>query len=258
MRYRFLFVVSFVCAFALSSFAQEPLKTPDLQTIDDGFFDPTRKETKQEEYHFSYDYRLEVGYNQVNQRVMNDTNSLSYLHGARLGVTFDLHLPLHFSVQTGILYSLSYGRYEQHWRSTNPMTVQPEYLKHNILQHNLTIPMRVAYTIPLWKKLNLFFYGGPQLQITLGETDYIKRNLSAEAQAWMQSRNIRTETYDKIWTGEYLPVNIQLGVGGGLEWDRYRLQSGYDFGLNNRVLRPIASGQKLWDWGWYVSFSYKL
>ena len=252
------YILILFCVFASLACAQEMPKGPDLQTVDDGFFDPTRKDEKQrEDYKFSFDYRLEVGYNQVNQRVVNDTNSLSYLHGTRLGVTFDLHLPLHFSVQTGVLYSLGYGRYEQHWRSMDAMSVQKEYLQHNVLQHNLTIPMRVAYTIPLWKKLNMFFYGGPQLQIALGETDYMKQNLSEATLAWLQKQNVQTEKYDKVWSGEYYHTNIQMGVGGGMEWDRYRLQAGYDFGLNNRIKQPKVSNQKLWDWSWYVSFSYK-
>lgn len=244
---------------ATMAYAQELPKGPDLQTIDDGFFDPTRKPEKvQEEYKFGYDYRLEVGYNQVNQRMMNDTNSLSYLHGARLGVVFDLHLPLHFAIETGILYNINYGRYDQHWRSMDQQSVQIEYLRHNVVQHNLTIPIRATYTVPVWKKLNLLFYGGPQLQLTIAETDYMQQHLSAKTLEWLQKQGVRTERYDKVWTGEYLPVNIQMGVGGGIEWDRYRLQSGYDFGLNNRLLKPVMAGQKIWDWSWYVSFSYKL
>ena len=53
-------------------------------------------------------------------------------------------------------------------------------------------------------------------------------------------------------------TNVQFGVGGGIEWDRYRLQSGYDFGLNNLMRTPIVVDQKLHEWGWLVTFSYKL
>jgi hypothetical protein len=56
---------------------------------------------------------------------------------------------------------------------------------------------------------------------------------------------------------ELVRANIQLGLGGGLECDKYRLQSGYDFGLNNLVKHPQRKGQYMSEWGWYVSFSYR-
>jgi hypothetical protein len=56
---------------------------------------------------------------------------------------------------------------------------------------------------------------------------------------------------------ELIRANIQWGLGGGLEWDCYRLQSGYDFGLNNLVKHPQTAGQYMSEWGWFISFSYR-
>ena len=53
-------------------------------------------------------------------------------------------------------------------------------------------------------------------------------------------------------------TNIQFGLGGGLEWDRYRLQAGYDFGLNNIMRTPGIPSQKAREWGWMCTFAYKL
>jgi hypothetical protein len=47
-------------------------------------------------------------------------------------------------------------------------------------------------------------------------------------------------------------------LGGGFEWDRYRLQAGYDFGLNNLQRNTAVPTHKLYEWGWMVAFSYKL
>ncbi len=246
-----------MCVCALCVYAQEPSK-PDLQTIGDGFFDPTRKTEKvQEVYQFGVEYRLEVGYAQNNQRTANLSYPDLYTHGARLGATVTFLLPKHFSLQTGLLYAVTYGTSEQHWRSMSAQTTQLEYCKHRVLEHNLVIPIRAYYTIPVWKQLNLFFYGGPQLQFALGETDYIKPHLSAQAQGWLSDQGIRTDTYDKVWSGELYHTNVQMGIGGGIEWDRYRLQGGYDFGLNNRVRKPMIENQHMWEWSWYVSFSYR-
>ena len=57
---------------------------------------------------------------------------------------------------------------------------------------------------------------------------------------------------------EVYRTNIQFGLGGGLEWDRYRLQAGYDFGLNNLQRTSIVPNQKLQEWGWMLTFAYKL
>jgi hypothetical protein len=43
-----------------------------------------------------------------------------------------------------------------------------------------------------------------------------------------------------------------------MEWDRYRVQAGYDFGLNNLQRTSFVPDQKMHQWGWMVTFSYKL
>ena len=243
--------------------AEDP-QQPAYQIADNTFFDPDKKETKKEDYHFGMEYRIEVGYAQHWQRSQAVTFPDMYLHGARLGATFTFLLPLHFSIETGALYTILYGRQEQHWRSVTAQTTQTEYINHRVLAHNFTIPVRMFYIIPVWKQLNLFFYTGPQLHIGLAQNDYIDKHLSLEAITWMREQGVRTEAYDRM-VDELCRANIQWGIGGGIEWDRYRLQSGYDFGLNNLVNHPnnVYKSQNLGyrsymsEWGWYVSFCYR-
>lgn len=248
-----------VLAIAQERVEQSKHLSADLQTVNDGFFDPTKADAKAaEQYTFHVDYRLEVGYAQNNQRTRNKTFPDMLSHGIRLGAEVDFCLPLHFSIQTGVLYSLTYGVNTQHWRSQDARTVQEEYIKHRILEHNLTIPVRATYTIPLWRELNLFFYTGPQLQIGLAQTDYPKLHLSDNTRAWAQEVGLHTSQYDRYQDKELFRTNIQYGLGGGLEWDRYRLQAGYDFGLNNLVRQRKITDQHMWEWSWYVSFLYRL
>jgi opacity protein-like surface antigen len=235
--------------------AADDVRKPEMQIADNAFFDPTRKQ-KEESYRFGVEYRLEVGYAQHDQRTKNLSYPNMYLHGVRVGATFTFLLPIHFSLQTGLLYTLTYGKNEQHWRSQDAQTVQTEYIRHRVLEHYLTVPVRVYYTIPLWRKLNLFFYTGPQLHIGLAANDYMQTHLSDGAKAWMESQGVHTSPYDRF-SDELVRANIQWGLGGGLEWDRYRLQSGYDFGLNNLVRQNDNIYRHMWEWGWFVSFSYK-
>ena len=258
-RYLSLFLLfGALCVSSLSLSAQEKTNQPDLQIADNTFFDPTRKEKKKEAYQFGMVYRIEAGYVQANQRTKNYSAADMFQHGARVGVDFDFLLPLNFSMQVGVLYSITYGTQEQHWRSMTAQSVQTEYIKHRVLQHDLTIPVRCYYTIPLWRQLNMFFYTGPQMQIGLAQKDYLQTHLSEQTQQWLQERGVQTQEYDRYKEDELRRFNIQYGLGGGFEWDKYRIQSGYDFGLNNLIKNKVASNQHLWEWSWYVSFVYKL
>ena len=248
-------IVLLTCLSAGALWADDT-KKPAFQLEDNTFFDPSKKNEQKEVYTFGVTYRIEVGYVQHQQRARDISFPDMYLHGVRLGGTATFALPLHFDVQTGLIYTLLYGRNEQHWRSMDAVTVQKEYINHRVLEHNLTIPVRVYYTVPLWRELNLFFYTGPQLHIGLAETDYMEPHLSDGAKTWLEGQGIKTSPYDRM-SDELIRANIQWGVGGGLEWAQYRLQSGYDFGLNNLVRHPKISGQYMAEWGWFVSFCYR-
>lgn len=249
------YIVLFVCLCAGALWADDRIK-PAMQIEDNTFFDPSKKEEAQEPYSFSVDYRLEVGFVQNWQRVRKVEFPDMYLNGVRLGATFTFNLPLHFGLQTGVLYTLVYGSNEQHWRSMDAPSVQTEYIRHRVLEHSFAVPVRMYYTIPLWKQLNLLFYTGPQLYIGAAENDYMETHLSEGTKNWLDGQGIPTEAYDRM-TNDLIRANIQWGLGAGLEWDRYRLQGGYDFGLNNLVKHKQTKDQHMAEWGWFVSFSYK-
>lgn len=246
----------FICAICACAYAQENKRiVADLQTVDDGFFDPTKKEEKESNYQFKTVYRLEVGYTQPWLQSKNKNYPDGYLHGGRIGLNVTFCLPLNFGVQTGLLYSLTGNKNTQHNAQADTAAFE-QTIDNTLLEHNFVIPMRVTYTIPLWKKLNLLFYGGPQLQIGLAMTDKVKANLSDKTAAQCQTLGIHTESYDR-YASELWRANIQMGLGAGLEWDKFRLQGGYDFGLNNMVRTKACPNQQMWEWGWYISFLYR-
>ena len=252
---RIAYILLFLC-FGTGLLLADDKPKPGLQIEDNTFFDPSRKDTPLEEYHFGVEWRIEAGFTQNWQRTHGISFPELYLNGVRIGGTVTFVLPLHFGIQTGLLYTLVYGSNEQHWRSTDAPSVQTEYIKHRVLEHSFTIPARVNYTIPLWKKLNLLFYTGPQLHIGLAENDYLQAHLSPANKKWMDGQGIPTEPYDRM-KGELVRANIQWGIGAGLEWDQYRLQGGYDFGLNNRINHPQYKGQYMSEWGWNIAFCYR-
>lgn len=237
-----------------------------MQAQQETWFDPTRPQEKpKENYTFSMDWRMEVGYMQ-NWQHSNTGNMMNpYLHGMKLGATVDFNLPLHISLQTGLFYGITYGQSEQHWPSTSleAQHADGDYIRHHIMEHQLMIPVRAYYTIPLWKELRLMVYGGPQLVIGLAQPDYLQKHLSDTygsvigSADMLEAMGVRLDNYDRYQVGDLYRTNIQLGVGGGIEWDRYRVLGGYDFGLNNLVKHQYVAKQHMWEWGWYTSFVYR-
>lgn len=252
---RILSIVLFIVLGVYTLWADDRTK-PTFQIEDNTFFDPSKKDETKEAYVFSTDWRVEVGFAQHQQRAREVSFPDMYLNGVRLGATVTFNLPLHFGIQTGLLYTLLYGTNEQHWRSMDAPSVQTEYIKHRVLAHNFTVPVRMYYTIPVWKKLNILFYTGPQLQIGVAQNDYMQTHLSDGTKNWLDGQGIPTESYDRM-ADELIRANIQWGLGAGLEWDKYRLQGGYDFGLNNLVKHKQTPKQHMWEWGWFVTFSYR-
>ena len=136
--------------------------------------------------------------------------------------------------------------------------VQAEVLNNHIVEHALTIPVRVQYNIPLWKQLSMHLYGGPQLMVGLAQTDYVDAQVSPDTREWLLAQGKHLDTYDKYIAKELFRTNFMLGVGGGFTWDRYRLEAGYDFGLNNLIRTPVYSKDRMAEWQWHVSFVYTL
>ena len=253
---RFIILLCLSCMTLVVS-AQDTKNTlPDLYVAQQEFFDPTKKVQHKDEYKFATPWRFEVGYSQLNDRT-RDT-SIVYMHGVKLGATVDFLLPRNFSIQTGALLTLSYGQNKQHWANVAEEDAQINIMNHRVLQLQLNIPVRAYYNIPIWKDLNMFFYAGPQLNIGLTNYDMLKANVSPSTLAWLQSEGISTSPYERYIAKDLYRTNIQFGIGAGLEWQRYRVQGGYDFGLNNILRTASASNPKRYEWGWYVTFSYKL
>lgn len=265
------FLTLFLSAGYGSSFAQDntsSISSPTLQTSSTDFFDPTKVEKKVVPYQFEMNYRVEAGYVQNAHLSEQKNYENMYLHGFRVGGTIDFLLPYKFSVQTGVLYTFTYGTTVQRWgqmsaedfTSPDPPVTGKVYsgdITHRLAEHQLTIPVNVYYNIPLWKQLNMFFFSGPQLQIGMALKDDMDADITTATKQWFDQIGQPYEPYDRYGTKELFRTTIQWGIGGGFEWDRYRLQAGYDFGLNNQVRARKTNNQKMWEWHWFVSFAYR-
>ena len=253
----------------LQSVAGQITGTGGSASSDESFFDPDalrKKDTTK--YLFSAAYRVETGYQQTQHRTENLSYEDMYLHGGRLGVTVDLMLPMRFSIQTGLHYSLVYGTTVQKW---GPINIE-DYSKpdsktglahsgditHRVFEHTVTVPVHTYYKIHLWRELNMVFYTGPQLQVGLSMRDEMDADISDAAKKWMKTIGQPYQPYDRYAEKELMRCGVQWSIGGGIEWDKIRLKAGYDFGLNNLVNNKKVANQQMWEWGWQVGLSFQL
>jgi hypothetical protein len=187
-------------------------------------------------------YAIEGGY--VNPGRHGSSVSATYFNGGRLGVTANFDLKNNVSFLTGALYSFVYSDKLQNY----PNSASVNY---KTTGHFIDIPLRVLYTIPLFKNVKVFGFAGPNINIGLSQ---IQKTTSTLTDALNTFNKIVPGTSDLYKNSILNRLNIQLGVGGGVQWKKYQLKSGYDFGINN--LNKLNTCN-LYQNGWYVSFAYE-
>lgn len=203
-------------------------------------------------------YRLQIGYNNPERTgsgvsanfangihlpvdVLNaqaGSESATYLNGIQLGVTAEYDLKNRFSLLTGVLYNFVYSDKLQNY----PNSTSVRYVTRG---HFLDIPVHLTYTHPLSRTLKVFGFAGPNINVGLYQStdatssvDYVPSKFSDLYKDAILNR-----------------LNFQLGVGGGVQWKKYQIKAGYDFGLNN--LNRLSTGtmnQK----GWYITLGLTL
>ena len=215
-----------------------------------------------QEWAFYTTWRLELGFQQPNQRSDSPTNN-TFLNGGKIGFLVDFNMPYNLGIQTGLRYELTYGTNTQHYRSSDNSNVGVEYIRHQMYKHNLSIPIRGVYTQQLWRELAMTFYTGPTLQIGLAYTDNAMNALSDSTFSWLQHhapdpKLIQTGKHDYYADKIYNRFNLQWGIGLGLQWCSWRLEGGYNFGLNNLAKYQPDTGKRtnLHEWSWEVSIIY--
>jgi len=190
-------------------------------------------------------YRLQVGYNNP---VRTGTGiSSTFFNGIQLGGTAEYDLKNNVSLLTGALYNFVYSDKIQKYPSSTAVTYTSQ-------GHFVDIPVRLMYTYPMSKNLKFFGYGGPNLNIGLFQNMKITstQTYSPSSPLYIQLRSIN------VYNGsdqdyQLNRLNLQIGLGGGVQWKRYSLKSGYDFGINN--LNRLDTGS-MHQSGWYLTLGF--
>ncbi|MEI7502999.1 MAG: outer membrane beta-barrel protein [Paludibacter sp.] len=197
-------------------------------------------------------FAIEAGY--INPVRFGSGVSSTYFNGGRLGVTANYDLKNNFSLLTGVLYSVVYSNKNQGYPSS-------KFVTYKTLGHFLDIPIHATYNLPITNTLKVFAFAGPNINVGL----YQKQDINfsdnligdehlAAFNSFSTFTGITPKTIDFYKESVLNRLNLQIGVGGGVQWKHLQLKSGYDFGINN--LHKVDTGN-LYQKGWYVSFSYE-
>lgn len=183
-------------------------------------------------------YQLEVGYNNPSQyRSTLYGDSTTYFNGIKVGLTTELHFNNNFSLLAGALYNLVYSDRLQIYSNSTSV----RYMKY---AHFINVPVHLLYNIPVSKDLKFIAFGGPTLNIGLGQV-----------QGTLSTVSTIPTVYTNLYKSNLNQLDLQVGVGGGVQWKRYQLKAGYDMGLLN--INRLTTGN-LYQRGWYVSLSVTL
>lgn len=197
---------------------------------------------------YAQTYRLELG--SVNPKQSGSQLSTNYFNGVRLGGTVEFDLKNNFSLLTGALYSFVYSNKVQYYSTSDSV-------KYKTFGHSIDIPLRLTYTLSLFKNMKVFGFVGPNLNIGLAQprttTAVLKSSIINVIDEY--TGNVpENGTQDLYKAAMISRINFQMGAGGGVQWKNYQLKGGYDFGINS--INKIDSS-RFTQSGWYVSLVYQ-
>ncbi len=96
------------------------------------------------------------------------------------------------------------------------------------------IPLRIVYSYMLAEDFYLQLFAGPNLNIGLNKQDNLEKYVKKEKHSTREGVNIYT-------TDNYSNLDMQMGVGFGVQWLGFGLRGGLDWGLLNRSKIKDAS-----------------
>jgi len=180
--------------------------------------------------------RFEVGYNNPAQYGANF--STSYFNGFKAGLTTEYPIQNNLSLLTGVLYNFVYSDKLQVYGNST-------YVFKSVSGHFINIPVQIAYSLPVSNDLKFIGYAGPTVNFGISQ---VMSTLSTVA-------SLTTKYSEQQYVSNLNQLDLQIGLGLGVQWKKYQVKAGYDYGLLN--INRLTTGN-LNQKGWYVSLSVTL
>lgn len=205
----------------------------------------------------SHIVRAELGYSQIART--GSFMSTTPFQVIRLGGNVEFPLKYNVGIETGLNYNFAFGNKTQYAGNK----IYEDYyaidtINYSYQNHSLNIPLHITYNLPIFWGLKLFAYAGPTFNLGLAEPTTVDATKNMYANSGKYDLYTDKLTYIKdSQTQKQVQLsrfNMQLGLGGGIQWKQYRVRSGYDWGLTN-FSRTQDTNQ--YNKGWSVSFEYQ-
>lgn len=146
-------------------------------------------------------------------------------NGFKVGLVYDATIVAGFGYTMGLNYT--FGATKGEWKSTGALDYPREQKQE--MYHQLEIPVDWQYKFEIANNTYLILYTGPTLQMGLAFKQNTYKQDKPNGDKTMQEVN--RYTMDNMFALKRL--NVTWGVGAGLQYDRYFIRGGYDFGIIN-------------------------
>lgn len=177
---------------------------------------------------------VQLGYTQpitrLNAAIVGKETTLNatVYNGLKVGVVYDATIIKGFGFNMGLNYT--FGGNHTDWASKHTASVYPK-VRSRGQYHQMELVVDWQYKFEIAQNTWLMLYTGPTLQCGLALADkwYIQTTPNNESYDYTENY------YDAQSVGNYAlsRLNVTWGIGAGLQYERYFLRGGYDFGLIN-------------------------
>lgn len=205
-------------------------------------------------------YSVEAGY--VQPKRSGSQFSTTYFNGVRIGGNVEFELKNNFSLLTGTLYSVVYSDKSQYYSTSDSVN-------YKTFGHAIEIPVKVQYSLPVSKNFKFFAFAGPNIAIGLAQPQKVTAVISSATKAYITPQipenmkpfmRVESDSYENndLYTKSTIQrINLQMSIGGGVQFKNYKLNGGYDFGINSINKVDTSKLMRLRQGGWFVSLVYE-
>lgn len=141
-------------------------------------------------------------------------------NGFKFGAVYDATLVKGFGYTIAINYT--FGENRTDWKQVGSYPYPRQHTRD--YYHQLEIPVDWQYKFRIAQNTWFILYSGPTLQCGL----VFSKNTHKQT---LPNGDIDVTKYDRF--KDFQRLNVTWGVGAGLQFDRYFIRGGYDFGLIN-------------------------
>lgn len=165
--------------------------------------------------------QAQLGFNIGYSNSLIKTDTRLNFNGINGGVTYDMLI----SGDWYMLYALNYSYFAKTVtdKPSNVLTIHNKYRYHFV-----ELPIQGAYILTLFDEIKVMGFAGPKLGYALSGTKIVER------ETIIDEKPTKTNLYDSNRS----KFDVKLGVGLGIQYKKYRLKAGYDWGLLNQYSGP--------------------